>query len=119
MLILIVDDEPEIREALTHFLETAGWTAVTASNGKEGLDKFNAHPVDCVLCDVRMPVMDGLQMLKALKGTAKAHVPVVIMTGYSDASREEILASGAVAMLNKPFDLQELLDVLAKAVRKP
>jgi len=108
--ILIVDDEPDIRESLSDLLEDEGYAVVTASNGKEGLEQLPRLPRPCaVILDIIMPVMSGTEFYAAMQADpALADIPVLVST--SDPSRAP---SGALIM-KKPIDVNRLLSTMAK-----
>jgi len=108
--ILIVDDDPLMREALSEALQDLGVLAEAAGDGLEALDRLRRGPLPCaVLLDVRMPRLDGAGFLRALRSDpGLAALPVITMTGLDD---EPDL--GAAASLRKPFGLDELARLLA------
>ena len=116
--ILIVDDEPNIVQTLRDRLEMNDFVVVTACNGKEGLDTAIQEQPDVVLLDVIMPVMDGLEMLEALrKEPACENVSVVMLTARSqtqDIARAN--ACGIEDYIVKPFDLSELLEKIESII---
>ncbi|MCF7955189.1 MAG: response regulator [Phycisphaerae bacterium] len=116
--ILIVDDEPNIVQTLQDRLEMNDFDVVTASNGKEGLEQAILEKPDVVLLDVIMPVMDGLEMLEALrKEPACENISVVMLTARSqtqDIARAN--ACGIEDYIVKPFDLSELLEKIESIV---
>jgi CheY-like chemotaxis protein len=111
--LLVVDDEPLVRGVLIAWLQS-GFTVWPAASGMEALDLYEAHQkeIAVVLLDVRMPVLDGPGTLSALRRLDPA-VRCCFMTGdvggYTEA---ELLALGAVHLFPKPFDLQEMAEVL-------
>ena len=110
--ILIVDDEPNIVQTLQDRLEMNDFDVVTACNGKEGLDQAIQHVPDIILLDVIMPVMDGLEMLEAVRKEPSCdNTSVVMLTARSqtqDIARAN--ACGIEDYIVKPFDLSELLE---------
>ena len=105
--ILVVDDEPDLRELLADEFEYAGHEPVIASNGKEAFDLCSSHDFDAVISDVRMPGGDGIELLERLR--AKEEAPLVfLVTGYADITRDKALAKGATNLLTKPYDIIEL-----------
>ncbi len=114
--ILLVEDEPNVRKMLERFLAPS-YVCLSASNGKEALDVLKAErDVDLVVTDVRMPQMDGIQLLKALRRT-RPHLPVIAMTAYgSEDTAVEALRAGATNYLRKPFKTQEFLSIVKKCM---
>jgi len=80
--VLLIDDEPELRESLAEFLRDAGHHAREARDGDEGLALLEAEPVDVVLCDVRLPKMDGLTLLRKARERRPA-IDFILMTAYA------------------------------------
>ncbi|MCC6557325.1 MAG: response regulator [Polyangiaceae bacterium] len=110
--ILIVDDEPEIREMLEITLADEGYDVMSAANGAAALALLECHRPDLILLDMRMPVMDGWGFAREYAARPGPHAPIVVMTAAVDASRWAREA-GARAALAKPFDLNRLLDQIA------
>ncbi len=107
--ILVVDDDPEIRRFIEAALGDAGYAVRLAANGSEALAAVEAHHPDLILLDVRMPGVDGWQVLDALRSAAGAQTPVVVMTA-SFTGQDQALRSGAQGYLAKPFELSDLLE---------
>jgi two-component system, OmpR family, alkaline phosphatase synthesis response regulator PhoP len=102
--ILVVDDERNIRNNLAMLLESEGYKVDTAANGDEALLRFKEGRYDIVFVDIQMPKMDGLQLLRHLRGL-KPKLPVVMLTAYGTVSRAvEAMKLGAVDFLEKPFE---------------
>ncbi|MDI1475071.1 response regulator [Polyangium sp. y55x31] len=109
--ILLVDDELAIVDTVAEVLAWEGYRVVTAPNGKEGLALVASERPDLALVDFMMPVMDGVQMLRALRADpAYATLPVVLITAAPRALPADVRASTPV--LAKPFDVQSLLRVI-------
>ncbi|MDI1449002.1 response regulator [Polyangium sp. 6x1] len=109
--ILLVDDELSIVETVGEVLAWEGYRVVTAANGKEGLAAIASARPDLALVDFMMPVMDGVQMLRALRADPiYASLPVVLITAAPMALPGDIRASTPV--LAKPFDVPALLHVI-------
>ena len=112
--VLIVEDDPNLREAVCDTLELAGQTAVSASGGEEALHLLETQAVSLVVSDVRMMPMDGITLLKEIR-SRHAHLPVVLMTAYADVDRAvEAMRAGACDFLLKPFEPQALLEHVAR-----
>ena len=118
--ILTVDDSPSIRQAIRIVLEGAGYKVIEAADGREALGKAAAQPVDLVITDLNMPVMNGLDMIRQLrKMPAVVGVPIVFLTTESaDGLKAEAKAAGATGWITKPFRPEQLLTVATKLVRK-
>jgi CheY-like chemotaxis protein len=115
--VLVVDDDPDIRETLRFVLEDAGYPVYTAENGKEALAILSSeNPLPgLILLDLMMPVMSGEEMLKALKAVkALAQIPVTIVT--ASGAPMPPLATG---LLKKPVDLDVLLRLVDKSCAEP
>lgn len=111
--ILIVDDEFSIAETVADILSWEGYSTVTAANGELALAQIEKKRPDLILLDYMMPVMDGLQMLRALRANPELRsIPVVIMTAAPPGlGREDRLWNG---LLSKPFDAEQLLRQVRK-----
>lgn len=119
--ILIVDDEKTIRDFLSVFLKKEGYTIVdTASTGEEALRKIKQDPPKLVLLDIKLPEMDGVDVLKAIKNIDNK-IGVVMITAFPDIKiAEEAMKIGAFDYIVKPFDLAYLkLCVLTKLLLMP
>ena len=110
MKILVVDDEGPIREMIKKGLsQMGGLNAEVAQNGLEAIEKIEKDVFDLVLTDLKMPGMDGLELLKVIKGT-RPEVMVILMTAYgSIETAVEAMRIGANDYITKPIDLNELL----------
>jgi len=110
--ILVVEDDPEYRNAIRLILEMEGFEVQTAANGREGLESLRQRRADLVLCDIMMPEMDGRQFLEALQADDSAAVtPVIFVTALD--SRFEMrrsMSAGADDYLTKPFSAEELIE---------
>ena len=116
--ILIVDDELSMREFLVILLEKAGYTTLSAANGKNALQILEKERVDLVISDIRMPSMGGLDLLAAAK-KIDSNLPVIMITAY--ASPEDAVAAmknGAYDYITKPFKLDEIRNVIAGAISR-
>jgi len=116
--ILIVDDELSMREFLSILLEKDGYSALAAANGKEALRLLDGEKVDLIISDIRMPTMNGLDLLAAAK-KIDSNLPVVMITAY--ASPEDAVSAmkiGAYDYITKPFKLDEIRKVIAGAISR-
>ncbi|TDX01735.1 sigma-54-dependent transcriptional regulator [Dinghuibacter silviterrae] len=114
--ILIIDDEKAIRKTLSEILSYEGYKIEDAENGEEGLKKFNEKTYDCVLCDIKMPKVDGLEFLEKAKA-ANPDVPVIMISGHGTIETAvEAVKKGAFDYVSKPPDLNRLLITIRNAM---
>lgn len=107
--ILIVDDDPGIRELLTAMVEGLGHEGVAVPDGMAALFSINARPPDLVLSDVSMPGLNGFELCRRLKASATTRlIPVVLITGIGDEHKIHGIEAGADDFLSKPFSLGDL-----------
>ncbi|OEU58702.1 MAG: hypothetical protein BA862_10020 [Desulfobulbaceae bacterium S3730MH12] len=109
MNLLIIDDERDIRDSLSNFVQKLGHTVFCAENGNDGLQKFQDEDVDLVITDIRMPGMDGIELLRRIKKIQRSPVIVIVITGHGDMDNAiKALKYGAYDYLQKPIDIREL-----------
>jgi len=118
--VLLVDDEPGIREAVQAYLEDSGFRVDVASNALDGLDLARQNLPDLVITDIMMPQVDGYQFLKQLREeTQFKSIPVVFLTARGmTADRIQGYNAGCDAYLSKPFDPDELVAIVTNLVEK-
>jgi DNA-binding NtrC family response regulator len=115
---LVVDDEPDMRWLLAGILRAEGFEVATAGDGQAALEQISRDPPDVVLLDLRMPALDGIQVLERTKAV-DPHLPVVIVTAYGDLpSAAQAMRLGAYDYLTKPFDNDEIPFTVRKALEK-
>jgi len=116
--ILIIDDERAIRKTLSEILAFEGHKIDEASDGEEGLKKFTEKTYDVVLCDIKMPKMDGIEFLEKAKQT-NADVPIIMISGHGNIDTAvDAVKKGAYDYISKPPDLNRLLITLRNASEK-
>lgn len=116
--ILVIDDEPLMRDFLAETLTRGGCAVQTANNGSAGLEQLREHSFDLVITDMKMPGMDGLEVLDQAR-QLQPDVAVVLMTAYASVeSAVRALKSGAVDYIMKPFTPDEIEHVVSRAVRQ-
>ncbi|MET0594997.1 MAG: response regulator [Polyangiaceae bacterium] len=118
--VLIVDDSASMRQIVRLTLEGVGFAIVEGSNGQEGLDQLRAHRVQAIISDVNMPVMDGISLVRLVRGLQEYRsLPILLMTTASDASRKnQGRVAGANGWIVKPFSPAQLLETLDKVLVK-
>ena len=117
--ILVVDDELELLEIFSAWLGRSGFRVFTAPNGAEALKALQARQVDVLLSDIRMPIMDGVALVRNLNRMETPPPRIIFVTGYGNFSRREIFGLGVEALLDKPLSRPILLDALARCLIGP
>lgn len=117
--ILVIDDEELVSRSLIKLLKNNGYAASIARSGPEALEKVKAAGFDLIICDVRMPGMDGIETIKCIRAYLeklnKKHIPEVLITGYADVDKYESAMNMEVAdYLYKPFDSADFLRIIKK-----
>lgn len=116
MTVCVIDDDPSVQRALRRLLQTGGYDVVVYGSGGEFLSAPRGQRPMCLVVDVRMPEMTGLDLLLTIAGTT-LDVPMVMISGDADASTvERALSGGAVAFLPKPVEADALFDAVASAL---
>ena len=117
MVILIADDESDIRNLIKISLEENGYTVLTAQNGKEAWEIFTAQEVHLAILDVMMPVMDGFNLLRKMR--EQSTIPVIFLTARADEMDKVLgLGLGADDYLVKPFSIAELVARVGAQLRR-
>jgi two-component system response regulator MtrA len=115
--ILLVEDDPSIREVTAIGLGAAGFEVTTAADGVDGLARFRADPYDLILLDVMLPRLDGYEVARQVRRTST--VPIVMLTARGDTMDVVVgLEAGADDYVRKPFDLPELIARIRAALRR-
>jgi len=115
-IVAAVDDDFRIRESIASLLESAGYAPVVFSSAEEFLGSGTLAAATCVITDVRMPGMDGMELQRRIKLQRPA-LPVILISAHQDAEvRQTAIDQGAAAFLYKPFDASDLLAIVQSAV---
>lgn len=118
-LLLVVDDEPNIRDSVARYLRGLGHEVLVAESGQAALEVFRAGAADLVVTDINMPGGDGIEVIVKLREMG-SHVPVVAMSGGGRFDKEHLLEDaellGATVTLEKPFDLAALRAAIQEAL---
>jgi FixJ family two-component response regulator len=117
-VIFIVDDDPSVRKSLTRVVMSAGYAVEAFASAREFMAREPFGGPCCVVLDVRMPGLTGLDLQEALAGSGH-RMPIVFITGHGDISMSvKAMKAGAVDFLTKPFDAESLLEAIRRAVAK-
>jgi len=117
-VVVAVDDDFRIRESITSLLESAGYAPAVFSSAEEFLGSAAMTTAMCVITDVRMPGMDGIELQRRIK-LQRPTLPVILMSAHHDAgTRQKAIDEGAIAFLYKPFDATDLLTIVQSALSK-
>ena len=116
--ILVIDDERAIRKALSEILTFEGFTVDEAADGEEGIKKIKENNYDCILCDIKMPKKDGIEVLQIAKAE-KPDTPFIVISGHGNIETAvDAVKKGAFDYISKPPDLNRLLITLRNAMDK-
>lgn len=119
-LILVIEDNPEVRENTAELLELSGYQVLTASNGKAGFEKTRINRPDVIICDVMMPETDGLGFLRLAKSDqTTSGIPLIFFSaGSAPPAVRKNIEQGADVYLRKPFTDNDLLGAVEKCLNK-
>jgi FixJ family two-component response regulator len=115
-LVVGVDDDFRIRESIESLMESAGYTPLVFPSGEEFLKSGALRKATCVITDIRMPGMDGIELQRRIRSECPTLPVIFISAHYNDETRRRALAEGAVGFLYKPFDGMDLLNIIQAAL---
>ncbi len=115
--ILVIDDEEILTRTFTVLLKRSGYEVCTAENGRDAMAVADAENIDLIICDIRMPGINGVETIQgiqnSLKGKSRKDIPVIFISGFTDPKVEaEAKKLGLLAYLEKPFDNAEILGII-------
>lgn len=119
--VLIVDDEPDLRDLLALGFSDFGCKTIEANSGTEGFEVVKSQHVDVVLSDVRMPGGSGIDLLDSIqewKAGQKTHPLVFFMTGYADINEAQAIEKGASGLFHKPFRIDNIIEFVSQQIKK-
>lgn len=114
--VLVVDDDIDLLEMIKDLFSNYGFTLFSALNGVAALKIIEANKIDIILTDIRMPQMDGIELLKNIRERDHSHPCVLVTSGYTDYSAAELFSLGANGFFHKPFNMATVRESLYKAL---
>ena len=117
-MLFVVDDDDAMRRSLAYLLDSAGWRVTSYASAQDFLSRYDGHVPGCLVLDVRMPLMSGLELQQTLKNQG-IYLPIIFLTGHGDlAMAVQAMKAGACDFLEKPCKDQVLLDAVTRAVQR-
>jgi len=117
-MILVVDDDAQVADLVVDYLNRMGYDAVAAYGGNDGLNRFRDGDFQMVITDMKMPDMNGVELLEAVKAI-KSDIIVIIITAYSTIDAAvDVIKLGAFDFISKPFDLGALKEIVDRAIEQ-
>lgn len=117
--ILLVDDEPVLLDIMGEWFRRIAGQVFSAADGVKALEILATHKLDTIITDVRMPVMDGITLLKKIKADGLRTPSVIFITGYADITAREAYDLGAAALLEKPITIDDFIQVVERSLLEP
>ena len=115
--ILVIDDEPIVRATVNRILsKEIGYDVTLAENGKNGIERFKNENYDLILLDIKMPDIDGLDVLHEIVSYNPNQTVIIISGFYTEETKEEAQKKGVFAFIEKPFTPFQLLEIVKKAI---
>lgn len=114
--ILVVDDEPMLREIFAEWFAGIAGTVCAAENGAKALEMLDQNKIDLVITDIRMPVLDGIGLLRRIKASGLHTPEVILISGFADVDVRQASELGAGALLSKPVEHSDLIDAATRAL---
>ena len=112
--ILLVDDDEDLVDALIYNLNLEDFKSLSASGGMKAIEMINNNKIDFVISDIRMPNGDGIFLLKYIKENRSDNLPILLLSAYTEITREEIQRLGAIDLLQKPADIDIVIGIIKK-----
>ncbi len=117
-VIMAVDDSASVRQMVSFTLQTAGYEVITAVDGRDALGKLNGRGINMVITDLNMPNLDGIGLIRQLRGEARyKFIPIIMLTTESQVEKKQAgKAAGATGWIVKPFQPEQLVAVVKKVL---
>lgn len=117
--VLLVDDEPVLLDIMREWLQQVAGAVFCASNGVQALQVLDGHRIDLVITDIRMPVMDGITLLKRMRARGQYTPSLIFITGFADIEVRDAYELGAEALVEKPIEYDALIDRMRRSLSEP
>lgn len=117
--VLLVDDEPVLVDIMREWLQPLVGILFCASDGVQALQVLDTHRIDLVITDIRMPVMDGITLLKEMKARGRYTPSLIFITGFADIDVRDAYDLGAEALVEKPIEHESLIDLMQRRLSQP
>ena len=119
-IVLLIEDNNDIRENTCEMLELEGFKVIVAANGKIGLALAKEHKIDIILCDIMMPIINGYEVYNTIKNNPEtASIPFIFLTASAEKSEVKAgLGMGADGYIRKPFEAEELFGAIARCLHQ-
>jgi FixJ family two-component response regulator len=115
-IVVGVDDDPRVRQSIESLVESAGYAPLVFSSAEEFLRSGTLAGAACVIADVRMPGIDGIELQRRIR-VERPQLPIIFISAYyEDGVRQRAIGGGAMDVLNKPFDADDLLGAIGRAL---
>ncbi len=114
--ILVVDDDADMREVIAFELQRHGYKIIEAENGFKAFDLVKSQKIDLVLSDIQMPGGSGIELLENIRALQKRKPAIILISGFSELSGTAAMDKGAFAILDKPFQAEQLIELVTNAL---
>lgn len=114
--LLVIDDDRDMATVIAELLASEGFAVTMLHNGQQAFDHLNMHPIDLIVSDIRMPIMDGLTLTARIRAIGLL-IPIILMSAHEH--QHHVLQYENVTFLRKPVDIEVLIDTIHTALRNP
>ncbi len=115
--VLVVDDEEELAAFLAKSIAKNNILTKTCNNGREAVAFLKAEKVDAILTDMRMPIMDGLELIYWVRDNLEKQPPIFVLTGYADENKTALIAASPTGVFQKPADIKKCVQAVTEAAQ--
>ena len=116
--LLVVDDEEDLREAMSYDFSNKGFTVYTSCDGNEAMEIMKTHKIDVVVSDIQMPLCDGICLLKKVNSLSHKKPIFLLMSGFSSYTQGQVEELGALTLIAKPINRKEMFQLIEDALKQ-